>query len=49
MADEGLVAGPSAVRDDRDLVAIVVDQANLLALVGQSVADAFRRQYRRGR
>ena len=39
MADEGLLLGPSAVRDDGDLVAVVVGQANFLAAVGQAVAD----------
>ena len=38
-ADEGLFGRPLVVRDDVDFVAIVVDQANGLALFGQSVAN----------
>ena len=40
IADDGLVVGPSAVRNDRNLRARVVDQADILAAIGQSVADA---------
>ena len=40
IADDRLVIGPSAVRDDRDFRAGVVEQTNILAAVGQSVADA---------
>ena len=40
LADEGLFGRPLVVRDDIDFVAVFVDQANHLALVGQSVADA---------
>ena len=39
-ADEGLVFGPIVVRDDGDLVAVDVGQADFLAAVGQAVANA---------
>ena len=39
MADEGLFGRPRGMRNDVDLVAVVVDQANGLAFAGQSVAD----------
>ena len=39
MADDGLVAGPIVVRDDCDFRAGVVEQANSLAAVFQSVAN----------
>ena len=40
IADDGLVFGPSAVRDDRDCIVCVVNQLDVLAFVGQSVANA---------
>ena len=39
-ADEGLIFGPSAVRDDRDRISGVIGQLDGLAFVGQPVADA---------
>ena len=39
-ADERLVFGPIVVRDDGDLVAVDVGQADFLAFVGQAVANA---------
>ena len=39
MADEGLFGGPRGMRDDSDLVAIVVNQADVLAFAGQAVAN----------
>ena len=39
-ADDRLVFGPSAVRDDRDCIAGVIDQLDVLTAVGQPVADA---------
>ena len=40
IADEGLIAGPRVVRDGYNFRSGVIEQANLLAAVGQSVADA---------
>ena len=38
-ADEGLVVGPRGLVEKRGLIAIVVDQVDGLAGVGQSIAD----------